>query len=192
MKIGVDLDDTLSQTMSAIVNFHNNTYGTNLVLEKLKDGASYKSWGGTLEDDIKKIHDFHLSPYGLDLPTVKGAYEVLKKLKKNNELYIITARNDDIRKDTEEWVNKNYPNIFTGIYFTNHFANNSATTTKRKVCDDLDIDIFIDDNLQYVIDCIKQNRKAYLMDYPWNENGKLPEGVKRIYSWKEIDELENI
>ena len=189
MKIGIDLDDTLSQTMEVLMKFHNDTYGTNLEMKDVTTSDLWKVWNGTLAEAVKKIHDFHISSYGSNLLPLNGAKEILERLKKNNELYIITARNDDIRKDTEEWVEKNFPGIFTKVYFTNHFLQNSTSTTKKKICDDLGIDIFIDDNLPNILDCSESNRKTYLIDYPWNQTDKLPEGAKRVYSWKEIGEF---
>lgn len=189
MKIGVDLDDTLTKTMAEIVDFHNDKYGTNLSVEKLKDGATWKTWGGTHEDDVKKIHNFHLSSYGQDIPSITEAKDILERLKKeNNDLYIITARSDYIKKDTEEWVEKNFPNIFSKIYFTNQFLNNETSTTKRKICDELGIDIFIEDNISYALDCAKPGRKIFLLDYPWNQTDSLPEDVTRVKSWQEIGE----
>lgn len=188
MKIGVDLDDTLTKTMAAIVDFHNNKYETTLKTENLKNGATWKTWGGTYEDDVKKIHEFHLSSYGQDIPAIEESKKILEKLKnENNELYIITARSDYIKKDTEEWVEKNFPNIFSKIYFTNQFLNNETSTTKRKICDELGIDIFIEDNISYALDCAKPGRKIFLLDYPWNQTDSLPEGVTRVKSWGDLD-----
>jgi len=187
MKIAVDLDDILSQTMPALLKFHNENYGTNLEMKDLGKGASWETWGGTFDDDVKKIHDFHLSTYGKNILPVEGAQEVIKKLKENNELFIITARSDEIREDTKKWVEENFPNTFTEIYFTNHFLKNSTTTTKGKVCDDLSVDIFIDDALPNILSCAKPGRKVFLLDYSWNQTDKLPESVTRIKSWKELD-----
>lgn len=188
MKIGVDFDDVLSQTMQAIADFHNENYGTHLTFEDMTSTNFEEIWGGTREEAVKKIHDFHFSPYGLNTPSIEGAREVLEKLKKNNELFVITARNDETRKISGEWVEKNFPGIFSGIYFTNQFAN-KAITTKHKVCDNLNIDIFIDDNFKYASDCVKPNRKVFLFNYPWNQSEALPEGITRINSWKELGEF---
>ncbi len=189
MKIGIDLDDVLSQTMPALIKFHNDRYGTKLVMEDLKNGASWQTWGGTFADDVKKIHDFHLSPYGQNIPPVKDAKEILEELKKDNELYIITARSDEIREDTEDWLEENFPNTFTKIYFTNHFLGNDTTTTKGKVCNNLGIDVFIDDALPNVLDCVDPKRKVFLINYPWNQTNKLPKGITRVNSWKELGEF---
>jgi len=187
MKIGVDLDNVLSQSMPALIEFHNKNYGTNQKLEDFKTANFEEAWGGSLEQAIQKIDKFHKT-YGFkNLKPIEGAKEVLEKLKKNNELYIITARTDDIKKDTEDWIELYFPNIFSKIYFTNQFSMGNKSIPKKKVCDDLGIDVFIEDNITNVLECTSPNRKVYLFDYPWNQTNKLPEGVERVHSWKEID-----
>jgi len=188
MKIGVDLDDVLSQSTPALIKFHNNTYGTSL---KIKDLKTYiwETWSETLKEALQKIEDFHKTPYFKNIKPIKGAKEVLEKLKKNNEIYIITARGDDIKKATEKWVENHFPNTFSKIYFTDEFLQENAEVTKGTVCNSIGIDVFIEDNLEYALECAGPNRKVYLLDYPWNQTDELPEGVKRVYSWKEIGEL---
>ncbi len=184
MKIGVDLDDTLGHFVPAFIEFHNEKYGTNLKLEDFKSFDLQAILGTTESEEQKRVHEFHESPYNENMKPLEGSLEILEKLKKENELFIITARQDMIKKETEKWVGENFPNIFSKIYFTNH-----GKTTKRKICDDFDMDIFIEDNLKYAFECSEPNRKIYLIDSPWNQTDKLPEGVTRVHSWKEIGEL---
>ncbi len=190
MKIGVDLDDTLSETRQLILKFHNDTYGTSLEMKDIKSYNFWEVWGGTRAEAIQKIEDFFKTSYFSDIEPKEGAKDVLKKLKKNNELYVITARGDNMKKETEEWVEKYFPRIFSGIYLTNKFSDDGKGTTKEKVCDKLGIDIFIEDDIENVLECARQNsRKIYLFDYPWNQDDKLPKNVIRIHSWKEIEKL---
>lgn len=188
MKIGVDLDEVLSHSMPELIAFHNNTYGTKL---KTEDFTSYhfdKVWGGTLAEAIDKVEIFHKTQYFKNIKPMEGAKEVLEKIKKNNELFVITARRDNIRKETEEWINKYFPNIFSKIYFTDEFSHASTkSTTKKIICDNLDIDIFIEDNINYAFECAGPNRKVFLIDRPWNQTVTLPQNIMRVHSWKEIN-----
>lgn len=187
MKIGIDLDDVLSLSMQEVINFHNDTYGTKINIKDVNTYNLWEVWGGTVEEAVRKVHEFHKSSYAKEAKPVKYSQEVLNKLKKNNELYIITARKDDIKNESEEWVNKYFPNTFSNIYFTNHFSTDpNKKTTKKKVCDDLDIDIFIDDSLGNALECSDTKRKVFLLDYPWNQMDKLPANVVRVKSWKEL------
>ena len=94
-----------------------------------------------------------------------------------------------MRKTTEEWVNKNFPTIPFEIYYTAEFKEKDTKVTKGTVCNKLDIDILIEDNLVYATESISPNRKVFLFDRPWNQADKLPAGITRVHSWKEICEL---
>jgi len=186
MKIGIDLDDVLCQTMRAVIKFHNNIYETNLKIDDVINYSLCKIWGGTEEETTKKIHEFHKTDYAKNIKPVKGAREILEKIKINNELYIITARPFDAIGETEEWVQDHFPNIFSKIYFTDQPYENTANITKEKICNDIGIDIFIEDNLKNALKCRCADRKVYLFDYQWNQTDKLTDGVKRVYSWEEL------
>lgn len=189
MRIGVDLDDTLSNTRQEILNFYNNKYGANLKLEDIKSYNLWETWGGTRDEAIQKIEDFHKTPYFENIKPIDGAKEVLEKLKKNNELYIITARRNNIEKESKEWIKKYFPNIFSKIYFTNQFSSDEMTESKKQICDNLDIDIFIEDDINNALECAEPDRKVFLFDYPWNQSDKLPKGITRVHSWEEIGKI---
>ena len=189
MKIGIDLDDVLSKSTAAFIKFHNNTYGTNIKIENKEKYGWWELVDVTREEYEKRVHEFYTMSYFTNTEPVLGAKDVLEKLKINNELFIITARGEIIKETTEKWVKKNFPNIFSKIYFTSQFELGAIQTTKAAICNNLDIDIFIEDSLQFALDCNQPNRKVYLLDYPWNQTDKLSDGIKRVYSWDEIGKL---
>ena len=188
MKIGVDLDGVLGQTIPAVIEYHNTIHGTNLTLEQFHSNNYWEVWGGTREEAIQEVHNFYETPYFKNIKPVIGARESLKTLKKNNELFIVTSRQNKIIPETKEWVEKYFPNIFSEMYFTNHFTQNGDTKTKKEVCDSLNVDVLIEDVVEYAVECVTAKRKIFLLDYPWNRDAVLPEGIQRVYSWEEIIE----
>jgi uncharacterized HAD superfamily protein len=188
MKIGIDLDEVLGSFMEDLIRFHNNKYKTSYKLENFFSYKFWNVWGGTKEEAIQKVYDFHEIKYFKEIKPIKDAQESIKKLKENNELFIITSRQNDVIEQTKEWVEKYFPNTFSNIYFTNHFSQNGDSITKKEVCDELDINILIEDSLEYSLECIKPKRKIFLLDYPWNKSETLPKEIERVYSWKEIIE----
>ena len=189
MKIGIDLDDVLGESMEALIAFNNANYGTNLKIENVKEYDLLKILGVNIEEAIGKLNKFHETSYGKNIKPLKDSLTVLTKLKENNKLYIITSRSEDTREITEKWVDNNFPNIFYKIYFTAEFAEKNTKITKGMVCNKLGIDLLIEDNLGYAIESIAPNRKIFLFDRPWNQTDKLPAGITRVHSWKEICEL---
>lgn len=186
MKIGVDLDDVLSQSTPALIKFHNDNYGTDFKIENLKTYKLLTILGSNKERAQKKLSEFHTSSYGREAKPITDARKILQKLKKGNDFYVITARTDDLEVETRRWIKDNYPNIFSEIYLTNEFLKKNPSVTKKTVCDNLGIDVFIEDNLDYAIECIGPGRKIFLLDYPWNQTDKLPKEITRVYSWNEI------
>ncbi len=189
MKIGIDLDDVLSKTTAAFIEFHNKNYGTNLDIKTKEKYGWWEIIDVVMDEYKKRVGEFYTTDYFLNTEPIEGAKNVLGELKKDNELYVITARSDDVKKVTEKWIEENYPNIFTKIYFTNQFGQTGVKTSKAIICNDLNIDVFIEDSINFALECAAPNRKVFLLDYPWNQKDKLPVGVTRVNSWKEIGRL---
>jgi len=186
MKIGIDLDEILGGLVPELLKFHNDKYKTNFKLEDFFSYKLWEVWGGNREEAIEKIYEFYKTDFFKNIKPIKGSQKAIEKLKKNNELFIITARQNVIKKETRLWVEKNFPNAFSNIHFTNHYAQKEKLKTKKEVCDLLDVDILIEDSLEYSSECVNPKRKIFLMDYPWNKSDNLPKNIERVYSWEEI------
>src|SRR6188768_514546 len=106
MKIGVDLDDTLSRSTEALIKFHNDTYGTNYIIEGLKKYI-WEIWADTDEKRLEKIIQFETTDLFINIKPIDNALETLLKIKEGNEFYIITGRSNTHKKLSEAWVNKN-------------------------------------------------------------------------------------
>ena len=189
MKIGVDLDDVLSKTTAAYIKFHNDTYGTNLKIEDKQKYGWWELFGETREEYEKIVNKFYTTHYFTEAKPIEEAIDVLKNIKGDDKLYVITARGENIKEITEKWIEKNFPGIFSKIYYTNQFEVGGKKTTKAAICNVLDVDVFIDDGLDFALDCASPNREVLLLNYPWNQTKKLPAGITRVYSWGEIGKI---
>ena len=186
MKIGVDLDEILADFLSALIDYHNATYGTSLKREQFKSYRFWETWGGTRDEAIQKVYDFHKTPYFINMKPVAGSQEAIDILKETHDLVIITSRQDDVADATRKWVEQHFPGAFSEIYFANHYSQNGNSKTKFQICDALNVDVLIDDSTEYALECLNSRRKILLFDCPWNKTAELPEGIQRIYLWKEI------
>ena len=186
MIIGIDLDEVLAEFLSAVIEYHNFTYKTELTKKQFKSYSFWKIWGGTMDGAIQKIYDFHKTYYFKNIKPVTGAIKALTILKQDNDLFVITARQNNIKKETKEWVNQYFPNLFSGIYLGNHFSQNGDAIAKSKICDDLAVEVMIEDSIENAIDCISPKRRVFLFDRPWNQQAELPPEISRVFSWKEI------
>ena len=188
MKIAIDIDEVLGGFMPNFIKFYNDKYKTNLIMNELPSYYLYNFLNVTKEDIIQRVYDFHKTDYFKNIEPIKDSQESVKKLKENNELFIITSRQNDVIKETEYWINENFPNIFSKIYFTNNLSKNGESKTKKEICDLIGADVLIEDSFEYCLECISSNRKIFLLDYSWNRDCNLPKEITRVYSWKEIME----
>jgi Uncharacterized protein conserved in bacteria len=186
MIIGIDLDDVLTDTLPAVIKYHNEVYKTNLKREEFFSFKYWEVWGGTREEAIQKVYDFHQSPYFAELKPIVGTQEALARLKNGNELYLITSRQEVFAEATKNWIKQYFSGIFSDIFITNFYTKSGVSITKREICNQIGADILIDDSIEYALECLAPERKIFLFDSPWNQTAELPAGVTRVYSWPEI------
>ena len=186
MKIGIDLDEVLADFLPAFIEYHNDTYGTSLVREQFHSYRFWETLGGTREEAIQKVYDFHKTPNFKNMKPVLDSQESVDILKQNNDLVVVTSRQDDVAKVTREWITQHFPNVFSEIYFTNHYSQNGSSTTKKQICNSVGVDILIEDSLEYALECLNSKRRILLLDCPWNRSYELPQGIYRVNSWKDI------
>lgn len=168
--IGCDLDDTLNHLTENFVSFVNQKQ----IFKKEYDFNQMESfnWAKFFGITFEEAHQLYLefeSLYIEKLEPMENAYNVLFNLKNefNCKLYIITARSEKIRIQTENWLNLYYPNIFEGIEFGNNYDNdpNLIKRTKYEICKSKNINIIIDDRFDVVYD----NRLiGILFERPWS------------------------
>lgn len=189
MNIAVDLDEVVADLLSNLILFHNNVYGTNL---KRSDFFSYhyeEVWGGSKDEAVQKVREFIKSDYFLNILPVHGAYEALLHLKKlGHKLFIVTGREDYTKEITQAWIQKHFPNIFSGIYHTNAYVNGIKRIKKSVVCSQLEALVIIDDDMMHITDCLESGIKVIVFDNPWNQ-GDFSNEINRVSKWTEAVEV---
>ena len=121
-----------------------------------------------------------------NLKVVEGSINIMKKLSKNNNLIIITARPSFFENKTLSWLNRNYGDIFDNIYHSSDFhIENNNQKSKVDFCKDLGVKVIIEDNLEYSLNCAEKGFDVILLDKPWNK-GVEHENIVRCFNWSEI------
>lgn len=192
MNIGIDIDDTISETFESLI-----PYSQKYTIEDLKRKSNI-SLSGDLLDHFYIVHvngwteqeaivfwEKYYPEILRNLNIKKFSADVIKKLKEQgHKIYIITARwdmrADNVKEITKQWLEQN--NVEYDELITN-------ASEKWKIAQEKNIDIFIDDsfkNCKSIAD--NTNAKVYLMNTKINE--KLSdEKIKRVYSWPEVYSL---
>lgn len=189
MKIGVDLDEVLAEFVESFLPYHNNLHHTDY---KKGDIFSYNFpdvYGYSKEENLQEIFEFQQSEQFMQIQPVAWAHEVLRWLSKNHELYVITSRQDYVEEKTQTRINIHYPNIFKKIYFTNEYSLSGAPRRKADVCDELWIELMIDDSLIYAEQCATAKRKILLYNRPRNQSKPNSPYIQRVQDRNEINTL---
>lgn len=194
MNIGIDIDDTISETFETLL-----PYSQKYTIEDLKkeskidfradlsnhfyivymnnwsEQEAINFWGKYYAEILRKVN----------IKTF--ATGVINKLKEQgNKIYLITARwdmpGDDVKEITRKWLEEK------GLEYDELIINASD---KAKLVEEKKIDIFIDDSFNNCKSIAENtNAKVYMMTS--RVNGNLnDDNVKRVFSWPEIYDLIN-
>jgi|SRR3989344_2184276 len=183
MLLAFDLDDVLAETMKELVLFHNDHYGTR---HSFSDYTTYdhdQLWGCSREEADRRHVKFRSSSYFHRIVPVEMAVDAAKELRKKHGLVIISARPEDIRTATEEWLNLYFKGIFSKVHFTNQYDLTAQPRTKAQVCLKLGVDLMVDYALQHIDVCEAAGVPVILYDPPWNRNGRED---YRVLNWVDL------
>lgn len=180
MNIGIDIDDTITDTSEFLMPYVAKYL--NLNMEKLKQkNITYDSfpieYKGREKEFGREIFEKVLTHVTLK----KDAKEVISKLKsQGNKIIIITARDKSLYDEPFEFTSNQLSNL--GIEYDKLFC----TFNKRQVCIDEKIDLFIDDNVNNLnsVEGIVSN----IVLFNSKMNLKQDSNFKRVNCWKEIEE----
>lgn len=173
MKIGIDIDNTICST-DEVIDIK--------IKEYIKEhGMSQEEFFGD-SSNMDKFYKEKILEVIAEDPVKDDFLRVLNKLKVNNEIIIVTARNEtfvktsqSMRKATMDWLAKN--NIYYDKYFDDAYIEG-----KVKVCKDEAIDIIIDDDINNYLAFKDNGIKTLLFD----DKGKYLDIVDRVGSWEEV------
>lgn len=179
MVIAFDLDDILSYHVETLAEWHNENYGTNLTIEDFKTHNFWMDWGGTKEEAIQKVIAFFNSDHGKKTKVMAGAKEGIDYLKQREELVITTAKLDELKQHTLDWVNENFPGCFSQVLFTNNLARNDKPLfNKTNACLKLNVKFIVEDRMKEAEPLARAGIRVLMLRKPWNVNREIPEDLK--------------
>ncbi len=182
MIIGVDVDDVLIDTNPFLLEHLNGLFGTRFRREDVTKYLIQGLFGEKAKLAEEEIYRF-IEEKGDMLQALEGSKEVIKVLSKRNEIIAVTARMgvDDL---TRNCLSREFDGRIKEVYFAG--LSGKSRKKKSEVIREQNIELYIDDNLDYAFDCASATRRILLYNKPWNRNGSLPSNVKRVYNWQEI------
>lgn len=188
MKIGIDLDDVVVDTLPSFVKFYNKRYGTSF---RREDVTSYHIWevgfGKTKQEAVKLFDEFYESPEFDDMSLVEGAHKGVLELARLSDcrLPIVTSRPLLYKPKTDSLIARTFHEISLPVYHAKDF-HYGVNHTKAEICQSLKLDYYIEDCLAYAEDCAERGIHVFLLDKPWNQNDSLHPLITKVNNWQEI------
>lgn len=176
MKIALDVDNTIVNTTSCVLEQHYTDTGEKLNLDDIK-GYYIENYVG---DDYKD--DFHLIFFKKEMwkrvQVLPHCIDVVKRLyDKGNEIWFVTSTEPQNVAKKARFLQRTFP--FLDI-------RKCLITTHCKQM--IGVDILIDD---YEMNLINGSYFGILMDYPWNRNfdDASDDKIYRVFDWLQVEPM---
>lgn len=192
MRIGIDIDGVLTDIAKFVADYGIKFCYENNIKYKIKDDEYYENLAlGISGEQTEKFWNQYLEYYATQYKPREFVKEVIDILKEKNEIYLITARNEDglpketygtMQKMVLEWL-KNNQIYYDKIVFT--------YGSKLPYCIENEIEIMIEDSPRNIKE-ISTKIPVLCFENPYN---RMIEGnnIKRVYTWYDIlKNIENI
>jgi 5'(3')-deoxyribonucleotidase len=184
--IVIDFDEVMINIAVNITKAYNELYGTNAVLEDYMKFNDLSSWGvdkrSTVVDRCERYiekTDFH------DFTPLPHAPEVIGRLSKKYDLYVVTARSPRLENVTKACIDHYFKGMLKSVIYTNFFHKKAVS--KGEVCQEIGADLLIDDHLPHVLETAERGIDVFLFgNSPWNQTTSLPSHVVRVKDWNDI------
>lgn len=195
LNIAIDIDDVQFDFVGSLIKYFNREYKCELARSDITSYMFSQIIGKPVPETMIMLEKFWSSPECDEMPPVEGAVETIRGfIDKGYNVISLTARVEEFARDKTLKANSKYfGDAFKKVIFAkNHYAG-CGEKTKREICAEEGIDVFIDDNIDYAVQCASPKRKVLLFS---NENTRwnhfpIPEQhmfyISRVATWKGIE-----
>lgn len=188
-RIGIDLDEVLADFIPSYINYHNLNFGSKIEISHFTSFDLAKVYKTSREEVEIRVRKFYQSEEFHNLKPVRGSISTIEKLSKKFELFIITSRPEIASKSTIKWLQKHFPKQFRKIHFAfNPYIRTSGMKDKSEIAKLLNVDLFIEDNLDFATSVAKSGIRVFLFNRLWNKSQALHPNITRVSSWRDITE----
>lgn len=183
MRIGVDIDNVLSNFNEVLLNDylnHDKSLRNSGIVNKEVYIRNMFDWSEEYEKEYYKNNIERLANL---FEPIKDCSKYIKKLRnEGNIIYIISGRDNGEYSDpynmTINWLKK-YDIEYDELILTNAYNHQE----KADICLEKNIDIMIDDSTKVCDKCTNSNIKSLLFNTDYNKNETR---FERVNSWEEI------
>lgn len=190
MRIGIDIDGCIVDLVRFVMDYgikfcYENKLNYSLKEEKYDEAKAL----GISYAEAEKFWNKYLPYYATKYKARDFASEVIRKLKENDEVYIITARNEfglppeydgHMQEMVRTWLRDN-DIVYNQLIFTK--------SSKLPYCIENKIDIMVEDSPKEIKE-ISTKIPVLCFDNSYNKN-IVGKNITRVYSWYDVlDKIE--
>lgn len=187
MKIGIDIDNVISDTFRIFLERFNSFFARKVQYEEIFDFHYLVKYAGVEKKQAELFIEetIHSDKFHEELAPFEEAVEAIRNWSNRGyTIHYITARPPTIRYLTANWLMRfgfMVPHATLDMLDPDKYKED--TVFKKEAVARIGIDILIEDSREIarVVEI-----PVFLFDRPWNK-GKMPKNVKRVDSWKEIN-----
>lgn len=171
-RILIDMDEVIADTTRGMMAWYKEKYGGDIDFAKMLEGQSLvKGFPEEHQTDVKQ--QLYTPGFFRNLPVIEHSAEVLEKLNRHYQVYIVSAATE-------------FPNSLTEKYYwlMEHFP--FFNWKQLVLCGEksmIEADIMIDDHARHLH---VFRGKPYLFSAPHNLN---EQAFERIEDWKQAEKL---
>lgn len=194
MIIGLDIDDTITDTLSVMLayaeKFTLEDLGREIEIKEISSDMLDPYYVQTLhswnkEEELKFFQKYYKNMVEETMPFF-FAVDIINKLRaEGHKIVLITARWDEITdyglleadKVTTAWLKKH------GIEYDKLIVN---AGNKGEAAEAEKVDVFVDDSLKNCLSVVSKGIKTFIMDNRCNTNSNA-EGITRVFSWPHLE-----
>lgn len=183
--IAVDIDDVLAEHIEAFIAFSNKNYGSKFTQEDYLE-QWVDLWEISYEEVVERARNFHIPETIGGFGVINDAEYVLNKLKSRYDLVVVTARPKQAIEHTPEWIERNFPRVFTDIHFV-PIWDPGPKATKAEICRKIGADYLIDDLIRHCNLAAEVGVQPILFNrIKWKQPEELHSGIKVVENWREV------
>jgi len=171
LRIAVDMDETIADSLGKQLGAYNETFGAGLAPADLDGRHLHEVVPPDHSEHAKAL--FHGAGFFEDLAVIEGSRDVLRRLAERHEVFIASAAMEVPNSFAEKfaWLRKNFPFIPTSHLV---FCGDKSV---------LDVDVLIDDTPRHFE---RFRGTPVLYSAPHNQNERR---YLRVSSWDEVGRL---
>lgn len=177
-RIGIDIDGVIAHSQPVIIAKLNQHFDKNYTLKDFVNFRPQKMFG----INRRQLESFIMSK---ELEIIEevvpypGAVKALRELNESCLIHLVTARSPLYTAQTLAWLEA-YEVPYSQIKLLGQHD-------KRSACQDLGVDLFIEDNRKNAVQVSSCGIPVLLMNATYNR-GRLPDMVTRVFGWDDIKE----